>query len=69
MNRVIIFFLTLLIVFAIIEISLLIFFYINADEVRCNFIFCEFITQRTTVESRTSVSQECYINGVRTDCK
>lgn len=44
--------------------------YINADEVTCNFLWCEFTTTRTTQESRIEsiTIQNCYLNGEEINC-
>lgn len=40
--------------------------YINADEVNCNWLWCEFKQQRTTIESR--ITRECFKNNVKVNC-
>lgn len=38
--------------------------YFNADEIDCNFLWCSFKTSR----GNSVISQECYSNGVQTNC-
>lgn len=52
----------ILIIAAIIETSILVLAYVKADKVECNFIFCKFTTTRSTS------TQDCFINGIQTNC-
>lgn len=42
--------------------------FIGADEVNCNFLWCEFKSTRSTVESNTYVTKNCYQNGIEINC-
>ena len=55
----------ILIIAAIIEVSVLVLAYVKADKIECNFIFCKFSKTRGT----SVVTQDCFTNGVRTNCK
>ena len=59
-------FLIVLIIGSIFEIGLLVFAYINADEVDCNFLWCTFSSSHSSSEYITK--SECYINDVEVDC-
>ncbi len=48
------------------EVGLLAYAYFNADKVTCNWIWCEFTQERTTMESRAY--SECYRNNVKINC-
>lgn len=64
------FILLLIIVTAIVEIIFFGVSYYYADTVECNFLWCEFKTTNSNMETHitTSHNHECYLNGVRTDC-
>lgn len=55
---------TPLIVGAIFELSIIGIAYFNADEVNCNFLWCEFKTTHSTLEQNS----ECYQNGIKINC-
>jgi hypothetical protein len=58
------------------EVGLLVYAYVNADKVECNFLWCTFTTERTSSQHyMTSSSQhymtsssECYVNGEKINC-
>lgn len=54
----------ILIIAAIIEVSVLILAYVKADKVECNFIFCKF----STTKGASIITQDCFTNGIRTNC-
>jgi len=56
-------FIGILLIGAIIEVGILIYAYVNADEVECNWLWCTFTDIR---EQR--YSEECYVNGVQVNC-
>ena len=56
----------LLIIGSIFEIGLLVFAYVNADEVECNLLWCTFSSSYGSSEYITK--SECYINDVEVDC-
>lgn len=58
---------SLIIIVFIFEISILIYSYTNADEVNCNFLWCEFKTNFHSSHS-IYVNSDCYYNGVKTNC-
>ena len=69
-------FLIVLIIGSIFEVGILIFAYINADKVECNFLWCAFTSGdiiethnsfRNITQTSTSIS-ECYINGNKVNC-
>ena len=64
-------FLIILIIGSIFEIGILIFAYVNADKVECNFLWCTFtigdITESHKTISQTSTS-ECFLNGKEINC-
>ena len=55
-----------IILYFIYEIVIFSVIYINADEVNCNWFWCEFKQQRTTIESR--ITKECFKNNVKVNC-
>lgn len=65
-NAFIILCVVLLVVFAGIEAIVLLYSYLNADTVKCTFLWCEFTDVRGT--ANITISQECSVNGVPTDC-
>lgn len=52
--------LVIVVTVGIIQVAVL---YFGADEVKCNFLWCEF--KSTISESR----QDCFMNGERVDCR
>lgn len=69
-------FIFVLIIGSLFEVGLLVFAYINADEVECNLLWCTFTSGESfevhnsysnITQSVTSTSQ-CYINGEETNC-
>lgn len=46
--------------------GLVLYGYLNADKVKCNWLWCEFTTERTNI-TRT-ISQTCYENGIKINC-
>jgi hypothetical protein len=65
-NAIIIFCVVLLVVFGGIEAIVLVSSYVTADKVSCNWLWCEFTTERGT--ANITISRECRVNGVITDC-
>jgi hypothetical protein len=55
-----------LVVTALVEVGILVYAYVTADEVKCNFIWCEFTTTRQS--RRREISQECFVNNIRVNC-
>jgi hypothetical protein len=60
----VILFLLIIVISTLVEAAFLIYSYLNADEIKCNWIWCEFTTKR----SQSIIEQECYINGQRVNC-
>lgn len=66
----------LILLVGIFEIGLLVYAYVNADEVKCNLLWCEFTTTRTSQETfitaynESNASSSCYytVNGVQVNC-
>ena len=56
-------FFIILIIGSIFEVGLLVFAYVNADEVECNLFWCTF-TKEYSSESR----RECFMNGNPVNC-
>ena len=65
-----------LLIIGLFEVCLLVYAYLNADTVKCNLLWCEFIQERTNISSRIeshqviikSITQECYKNGIQINC-
>ena len=55
-----------LIVAIIFESSILYLSYANADEIKCNWLWCEFKTTRENID--ISINSECSQNGVKINC-
>lgn len=67
MKKYFILFIMILLVGVIFEITLLLMKFLFADEVECNYLWCEFkYTNEYTI--LTSKGFECYINDVKHEC-
>jgi hypothetical protein len=66
LERLGIYFLVFILISLLFEVGLFVYAFFHADEVRCNLLWCEFISERTTIES--TISQECFVNGERVNC-
>lgn len=44
------------------ECGLILYSYINADKVECNWLWCTFTTQKS------NYTEECYTNGMQVNC-
>ena len=58
--------LIILIISILFESSILAYGYINADEVNCNFLWCEFT--KTNTFSEVTSNSKCFINGEEINC-
>ena len=76
-------FFIVLIIGSIFEVGLLIFAYVNADEVECNLLWCTFTTEFTSHESTKNITtktiststrncyestRNCYENNIKINC-
>jgi len=69
-------FFIVLIIGSIFEVGILIFAYVNADEVECNLLWCTFTTEISSHESTENItttltstsSRTCYENGIKINC-
>ena len=50
------------------ESTIIILSFVYADKIDCNLLWCTFTTERQSIESSSSISQDCYINGVQVNC-
>jgi len=55
----------IMVICVIVEIIFLSVSFINADEINCNWLWCEFKTTKSTIKENT----ECYINNMSVDCE
>ena len=53
-----------LLTLCIVEVIILGTVYLNADSIKCNFLWCEFTSERGTF----SINQKCYLNDVLINC-
>ena len=60
-------FFIVLLIGSIFEIGLLVFAYVNADEVECNLLWCTFTVKGGT-EIHSTTRNQCYINGEEVNC-
>ena len=60
----VILFVIIMAVATIAEAAILLYSYLNADKIKCNWIWCEFTTEHRTIEQNS----ECYTNGQRVNC-
>lgn len=60
-----------MILVCIVEGGIVLYAYLTADKVECNFIFCTFTTERTSVNTTTSITSSitsrCYTNGIEVE--
>jgi len=62
-------FIIVLTIGGVIEISILVFAYLNADEVECNWLWCTFIDKREqNYKQFIETYSECYVNGLKVNC-
>lgn len=65
-NTLLVIMIIIIVIPLIIEVGILTYSWYHADEVKCNFLWCEFIERRGT--SNITSYQECYENNVRINC-
>ena len=53
-----------LVICCLFEVTILGIAYFGADEVECNFLWCEFKTTRQTIQENS----QCYQNGIKINC-
>jgi uncharacterized protein involved in cysteine biosynthesis len=56
----------ILIILMSLELAFLAYLFLTADRVECNWIFCNFIQERTKTETRTE--HKCYMNNIEVNC-
>ena len=69
-------FLIILIIGSIFEIGILVFAYVNTDEVECNLLWCTFTSSDSykshesykITSSNTISNRECFVNGEEINC-
>jgi hypothetical protein len=66
----VILFVIIMAVATIAEAAILLYSYMNADKIKCNWLWCEFITERSSIIQRTTIEQtsECFENGIKINC-
>ena len=53
---------------SIFEVVILGIAFFGADEVDCNFLWCEFKNKRTIINNSIITTSECYNNGIKINC-
>ena len=64
LERLGIYFIIFLVISVLFEIGLLVYGYVNADEVECNLLWCSFKTST----KETIQTYDCFVNGKRVNC-
>jgi hypothetical protein len=58
----------ILIIGSLFEMGILIFAYINADEVECNFLWCKFTRTESFTFTNITSQHICYVNQKEVNC-
>ena len=69
-------FIIFLVVGSLFEVGIIVFAYVNADEVECNWLWCTFISgdtierhdSFTNITKTITSTSECYVNGNKVNC-
>jgi len=56
------------VVICFVFIAIDVYMYMNADEVKCNWIWCEFTFKNNSVSEYLVTNRECYVNDVQVNC-
>jgi hypothetical protein len=57
-----------LIITCLFEIYFIYTLYINADYVKCNWLWCDFVTQTGEIIINQTMTKTCYLDGVQVNC-